>query len=530
MARFLAALLLLLPAPALADAISARPEAVAVTIYRDGSMTSQDLAQLGADDTHGLALVVETRTVDLPAGRTRVRFEGVADGIIPESAAVTGLPGAIVERNFDYDLLGPGSILQRFVGETVKVVRTNPRTGRAVEETAILRSGPDGVALDFSGRIEALRCSGGAEKLVFDQVPADLADRPTLSVVASAPAPGRYTVQVSYLTVRLDWAADYIARIGPDGTTLALSGWITLANRSGMSFSNAPTSVVAGNLSRVEVVLPDVTTPHLNLRCWPMGTTHSGWYRPVNGEPMPPPAPPMVMGGMMDKSASTVSEMVVTGAKIAVESQLGDYKQYTLPEPTTVAARQTKQVMFLTQPVVKFETVYGYSVQPNDDGHIEDEGDPVASNIVLRFDNKLDRGLGRALPAGMMHVMLSDGVRQQFAGEYRVERDVPVGEPFEVKIGRTSDVTVTPDVVDRITTRRHGRDHLHVEMQVRITNAKSAPALVEIRETRTGTSSFKVTAESAGHGLKAGDPLWRIPIPANTDRTFTYTVEYDVAD
>ena len=72
LARFLAALLLLLPAPALADAISARPEAVAVTIYRDGSMTSQELAQLGADDTHGLALVVETRTVDLPAGRTRV--------------------------------------------------------------------------------------------------------------------------------------------------------------------------------------------------------------------------------------------------------------------------------------------------------------------------------------------------------------------------------------------------------------------------------------------------------------------------
>ena len=58
-------------------------------------------------------MISETREVDLPAGRTRIRFEGVADAIIPASAAVEGLPGAVIERNFDYDLLDPGSLIEK---------------------------------------------------------------------------------------------------------------------------------------------------------------------------------------------------------------------------------------------------------------------------------------------------------------------------------------------------------------------------------------------------------------------------------
>src|SRR5271168_1393199 len=92
-----------------AEVTSAKADATAITIYRDRPIRTEDLANLGDDDTHGLALIVETRTVNVPAGRSRLRFEGVADGIIPESAGVEGLPAAIVERDFDYDLLTPAT-------------------------------------------------------------------------------------------------------------------------------------------------------------------------------------------------------------------------------------------------------------------------------------------------------------------------------------------------------------------------------------------------------------------------------------
>ncbi len=526
MSRGVGVVLALLATPVLADVTSPRADAVAVTIYRDGPASTQNLRNLDADDSQGLAMVVEQRTVDVPAGRSRIRFQGVADGIIPESAAVEGLPGAVIERNFDYDLLGPGAILKRFVGQGVRVVRTNPKTGKTTEETAILRSGPYGVVLDIGGRIEALRCSGGPEKLMFDQVPADLADRPTLSAVVNVPAAGRYTVRVSYLTVRLDWSADYIARIAPDGRAMALSGWITLANRSSMGFANAPTAVVAGNLSRVEVVLPHVSTPSVALNCWPMGNSH----HPRGAFPMslPAPAPPpmaMARGMLNGPEQDKVEELIVTAEKRVAESRLGDYHLYTLAEPTTVAARQTKQIQFLEQPAVKFEQVYVHQVQFSD---TIGPATPSPTQIVLRFENKPDHGLGRGLPAGAVQIRIAapDG-REGYAGSYPLERDVPVGEPFEVKCGDADDVLVTQRVVSAQPSRRAGHDHTRLDIEVVIANAEGLPAMVEIRHPRNGAGGFRVTAESAGHGLKAGDPNWRIPMAANSEHTLTYSVEFD---
>jgi hypothetical protein len=67
-----ATLLAFLACPAgAADIISPAPAKVAVTIYRDRPMRTDELTELGDDDTDGLALVVEDRDVDLPAGRSR---------------------------------------------------------------------------------------------------------------------------------------------------------------------------------------------------------------------------------------------------------------------------------------------------------------------------------------------------------------------------------------------------------------------------------------------------------------------------
>ena len=176
--------LLAVAGPASADVVSAGPEHVAVTVYRDQPMSAAQLRDEGDDDTSGLAMISETRTVELPAGRTRIRFEGVADGVIPTSAAVNGLPGALVERNFDYDLLNPGALIEKSVGGQVTIRRIDRQTGQASEELATLRSGPDGVVIETSRGVEALGCGGELQALVFDRLPQDLADKPTLSVIA----------------------------------------------------------------------------------------------------------------------------------------------------------------------------------------------------------------------------------------------------------------------------------------------------------------------------------------------------------
>ncbi len=502
------------------DVVSPKAEAVAVTVYRDRPMTTAQLAALGENDTHGLALVVETRTVRVPAGRTRLRFEGVADGIVPQSAGVEGLPARVIERNFDYDLLTPANLVAKSVGQTVKVVRTDRRTGRETTETAVLRSGPDGVVLDLGGRIEALRCSGGAERLVFDHAPATLNARPTLSLAINAPTAGRYTLRLAYLTTRMDWSADYIARLAPDGRTLALTGWISLVNRTAASFQDAPTEVVAGHLARVPVEIPRAKAASPSPHCWPGQTTHDGWAaRPSLDESareiiMPLPAPPIMMMRAMTLAAPA--------RKIAIESQLGDYKLYTLAEPTTVASHQTKQVLFLDQPSVAFQKIYAHTVW--EPGGLS-ETPPAPADIVLRIRNTRDQGLGRPLPEGSIQLrqpQAGGGRRELLVGQARVNRDTPVGEPLEIALGRASDVTVIDRLVDTaiepgVRSRR--------TFEVRIANARRAPASVEIRHGRAGAAGFKIIAESDPHGDKAGDPLWRLTLPAGGEHTLRYTAQ-----
>ncbi|HEY0435927.1 MAG TPA: hypothetical protein VGC92_04760, partial [Phenylobacterium sp.] len=312
-------------APAAAQVAAGAPTAASVTIYRDRQLSPSELAAL--DPGQGLAMITETRVVEVRAGPQRIAFRGVADTLVPETVALEGLPGRIVERNEDFDLLAPGSLVARSVGETVKVVQTNRRTGGATVRSAVIRSGPAGVVLDFGGQAEALGCGGPPTRLVFDHVPQGLGDKPTFSLLADVPQAGRYTVKLSYLATGFTWSADYVARIRPDGRTLDLEGWLTLANKSAAGFALAPTQVVAGDLQRDEATRPpEPSTPSLSEDCW--------GFRP-------PPPQVMSMAAPMaaPPARMMVEEMVVTGSKRkAIQSELGDYKLYTLPEPTTVAA------------------------------------------------------------------------------------------------------------------------------------------------------------------------------------------------
>jgi hypothetical protein len=270
---------LILPTSALADTVaSPGPDKVAVTLYRGGDGPFQSLDEWQREEAmaKGLILVTETRTVFLPAGRHTLRFDGVADALIPQSATVEGLPGPAIERNYDYALLSPGTLVERSLGQTVKIVRTNRRTGRRTEEAATLRQGPEGVVLQTAGGVEALGCSGGAEALVFDKVPAGLSDKPALSTVVDVAAPTQATLTLSYLAIGVNWQADYVARIHPDGRTLDLTGWLTLVNASGTSFADAPTQAVAGKLAREEVDVKRGEAEPIARECWPMDTTHRG--------------------------------------------------------------------------------------------------------------------------------------------------------------------------------------------------------------------------------------------------------------
>ncbi len=141
--RLAALLMLMLGAPAGAQTVvtSAAPERVGVTVYRD-QYRGNNRPQL--DWLNGFALISETRTVAIPAGESELRFEGVASGIVPQSAIVGGVPEGLLERNRDALLLSAGSLVDRSLGQRVTLRRTDRASGRVVQQDAVVRSGSDG--------------------------------------------------------------------------------------------------------------------------------------------------------------------------------------------------------------------------------------------------------------------------------------------------------------------------------------------------------------------------------------------------
>ncbi|MDB5498005.1 MAG: hypothetical protein JWP28_2036 [Phenylobacterium sp.] len=499
------ALWALAASPAAAQAVSDAPSAASVTIYRDRNIATGDLGTL--DPNQGLALITETRTVEVPAGASRIAFRGVADTMVPETVAVEGLPGQVVERNEDFDLLSPGSLVARSVGRTVRVVQTDRGGGKVSERQAVIRAGPQGVLLDFGGRLEALGCDGVPTRLVFDHEPAGLGDKPTFSVLANLPQAGRYTVKLSYLATGFSWSADYVARIRPEGRTLDLAGWLTLSNKSSAGFAQAPTQVVAGELERDPATVPPrVETQEITPECWGQEVRFAA-------------APPLPVPMVERRAANMIQEVGVTAAKRqAVLSELGDYKLYTLPEPTTVAARQTKQVAFLDQPAVPFERVYVYRLDPY--AAPDPEQPQQAPDVVLRLQNKAKFGLGKPLPSGTVSVMEPGGGGLVLAGQQAV-RDTPVGLPLELTIGRAMDIAVAP----RVTRDLRDADLHTRSVAVAIANGKPGPILLEFHQPRIGRS-FAITSASGKPTPKAGDEVWTLRLRSGERAQLNYVMTY----
>lgn len=508
------------PVWAQTESVSARPDGATVVIYRDQPVDTVALMEQSRQpwsrlDRQGLALIVETRTVDLPAGEGIIRFRGLATGVVPQSAVLEGLPAHVIERNADFDLLSPASLMEKSVGEVVRVVRTNPATGEQVEKAAVIRAGGQGTVLEIDGRFEALDCSGQTERVVFDRVPEGLGDQPTLSVRTRAERAGRHTVTLAYLTTGLQWSADYVARLDPTDGTLDLTGWVTLANFGGTGFPDAPVQVVAGTLRKDAGTTPvEPLVRYQQNQCWPQGTTTfgSGQFAGYGGAPPPPPPPPppplaAPMMRMMTNEA--MDAVVVTGSRIARQGELGDYKIYTLPEPTTVAARQTKQVRFLERDSVAYERIYRAGLVNQDE-----EARPMG--LVLKLRNEARAGLGVALPGGSVAVMQPDGAGGVLlAGQDRFE-DKGVGLPVRLNFGQSPDVQVQTRLVKNERSRRGAVTTQRSEIETTVTNARSEAVTVELVANAAMQRGFRIRSQSVRSRVDdTGYPVWTLTVPAN---------------
>lgn len=480
---------------------SAGPDHVSVSVYRaPGRGADQAIER---DDPQGFALITETRTITIPAGRAVIRFEGVAGNIFPETALVGGLPGGVREKNLDADLLSPRSLFDRSFGRRVIVRRTDKATGRVREEQAVIRSSADGAAVVMlAGGVEALNCTGLKETIVYSGVPAGLSAKPTLSVETESDRAVTATVTLAYLAGGFDWQGDYVVQLSPDRQHADLFGWVTLASSDATSFTGGA-AVIAGRVNHDEKRPVPPRGQALRLRCFPVPPPLGLRGERLDYVVVRAPAPPPSM--MMARAAA--ADIVVTGA-LAKREDLADLKLYRLNGPVTVASRAQKQVGFVSKSRVAVALVYESRVQ---------QGNLAQTQLIVRAQNRAADGLGEPLPAGRAVVFTDGEARPILLGESSTA-DKAVGEQIEFKLGATPNVHATI-----IALSAQAGDRRVQRFRLTVTNANAWPIAYEAR-IDPGADDARIVQANARLGTKDGKPFWTITVPATGTATLDYAI------
>jgi hypothetical protein len=402
-------------------------KSVAVTIYNEN-----------------LALIKDMRRVSLDTGINKLAFRGVSAQMRPETALLRSLNNTmgfnVIEQNFDFDLLTPQKLLEKYVGREIRVATINPATGAETMEDAIVLSTNQGVVLKIGNRIE----TNPRGRFIFDEVPNNLRDKPTLVIQLNNSLAKPQKIELSYLSGGLSWKADYVAELNADDNKLDLMGWVTLNNHSGTTYNQAKLQLVAGDVNRVRQEFNKA--------------------------------------GKMAR-ADIAAEMSVADAM--TQESLFEYHLYNLNRPTTIANNQTKQVSLLTAsqvPVNKEFLLQGneYYYQSS----YGDIGQKMKVGVYVEFKNKKDTGLGIPLPKGIVRVYKKDKAgNAQFVGEDKIDH-TPNKEEVRLKLGDAFDITANKKQTDFKKRTAFGKYSYAYESayQVELKNAKSEPVTVVVRE------------------------------------------------
>ncbi|MFZ5484393.1 MAG: DUF4139 domain-containing protein [Pseudomonadota bacterium] len=423
-----------------------------------------------------LALVKDARKVELGQGENVLAWRNVSARMQPETALLRSLDGrslVLLEQNFDFDLLTPEKLLEKFVGQEVRVIKTHPTTGAETFETARVLSANSGVVLQFPDRIE----TGVPGRLAFDSVPGTLRDQPTLSMRLAVDRAGSQGLELSYLTGGLSWKADYVAELSDAEDRLDLNGWVTLTNTSGAAYRDARLQLVAGEVNRVR---PE--------------------QRPA----------------MMFREAVP---MAAAAPKMEEESLL-DYHLYTLDRPTSILENQTKQVALLSaQGVVAGKEYVLQGANYYYYGRHGELGRKLKPAVYVQFENKGGQ-MGLPLPKGVVRVYKKDRAgRAQFVGEDRIDHTAR-NETVRLKLGEAFDVTADK----KQTEFERVSDNVHESAYaIEIRNAKKEPVEVKVVEPMPG--DWRILSSSQPHEKpSAGTATWRVKVPAEGKSVLTWRV------
>lgn len=427
-----------------------------------------------------LGLVKDQRTVRLPEGSGELRFMDVAAKIIPASVSIKSQndPSSleILEQNYEYDLLNPEKLLNKYVGKEVQLYQKTPYTDKEEVVAATLLANNDGPIFRIGNGVTF----GHPGRIIFPGVPADLIAKPTLVWLLENRLAKPQQVEATYLTEGITWRADYVLTLNDKDTVADLAGWVTIDNQSGASYRNALVKLVAGDVNRVTEIMQDKLEEK----------AFSGNFR--------------------SKAAPQFKEQAFF-----------EYHLYTLQRPATIKENQTKQISLLTADAVPARKELLFRGAPY---YYQSQYGELATNqkvgVFVELENREKHHLGIPLPKGTVRVYKqdSDGTLQ-FIGEDAIDH-TPKDEKVRVKLGEAFDVVGSRKQTD---WKKLGKNLYEAAFEITLRNHKREDVVVKVEEPIPGDWTM-LDSSHAHTKSTAFTAEFQIPVAKDGETKLSYRV------
>jgi hypothetical protein len=462
--------------------------------------------------------------MDLQQGVNQVSFVDTTAHLEPDSVILrdpkSGVKLHILEQNYRADPISSGLLLSLNEGKEIeffvreankpdrivkgKIIRSGyvPHNQSAMrrygnqyyQSQMVMAQGTTQPVIEVEGK---LRFSLPGEP-IFPALADDTILKPTLDWRIHSDKSVKLDAEICYVTGGMGWEADYNIVLLEKGDLLDLTGWVTIDNQCGKTFAEARLQLIAGDVAKVQ----------------------EGGER-------------FATGSFEMSRESNDSRPAVT------EKAFDEYHLYTLPLPTTLHDRETKQVEFARAAGVKSERFFIYDGVAIDqkryrdwtyDNIRNDQNFGTQSNpkvwVMREIKNITDNQLGLPLPKGKVRFYRQDDDgKLQFVGEDMIDH-TPRDETLRLYTGNAFDLVGERN---RTSFKSDKSNHwLDETFEIKVRNRKQdEPVEIRVVEHLYRWTNWEIK-DSSNTYLKTDAQTieFRIPLKPGEEQTITYTAHY----
>jgi hypothetical protein len=220
------------------------------SVFSDIAVTPEARKKLSLTIYENFGIIKETRSLNIPVGNNRIRFEGVASEIHPSAVLIewpANVDLDIISQSYEYDLVSPNKLMEKYIGKQLEIL---PGKMMWSDSASVSRSA-ELIGLNNNTpvfRVGTKITYGDIGQVLFPYIPDNLYIKPTLLLDINSQKRFETELSATYLTNGIGWKSNYILKISSNMVSGQLSGWITVANTSGMEYRNANVMVISGKL------------------------------------------------------------------------------------------------------------------------------------------------------------------------------------------------------------------------------------------------------------------------------------------